>query len=111
MIHSYHVVHPPHESKLKAAVSHGPVGVGVHVVHKLQFYKGGIFSGKCGTRLNHALLVVGYGEENGKKYWKLKNSWGKHWGEHGYFRICRDCGKNGKYGQCQVGKMALYPDC
>ena len=37
----------------------------------------------------HAVRIVGWGEERGIKYWTLANSWGKHWGEEGYFRIVR----------------------
>jgi len=52
-----------------------------------QFYSGGIMTYKCGTDLDHGVLVVGYGAENGKTFWKLKNSWGAGWGEKGYFRF------------------------
>ena len=39
--------------------------------------------------------MVGYGSQNGVKYWKIKNSYGAKWGEKGYFRITRgtnECG-------------------
>ena len=43
----------------------------------------------------HAVRIVGWGEENKVKYWKVANSWNPFWGENGYFRILRganECG-------------------
>jgi C1A family cysteine protease len=55
-----------------------------------QFYHKGIFSHDCGIRINHGVLVVGYGEENGNQYYIVKNSWGTFWGESGYMKIKRN---------------------
>jgi hypothetical protein len=39
--------------------------------------------------IDHAVVLVGYGEEYGKKYWLVRNSWAPTWGEDGYIRIAR----------------------
>jgi len=72
----------------------GPLSVGVDAT-LWQFYFGGIFSVICGKTLNHGVLLVGYGEHNGKEYWLIKNSWGPSWGEKGYIRLIREKDKCG----------------
>jgi len=54
---------------------------------------------------NHDITIVGYGEENGVKFWKLKNSWGIGWGERGFAKILR-----GK-GHCGLGIDFSVPIC
>ena len=71
-------------------------------------YKSGILSSSaCGTSLNHAVNLVGYGSEDGKDFWIARNSWGTNWGEKGYFRVARS-DKDGP-GVCGLLKMSSYP--
>ena len=99
------------ELALKTAVGIvGPVSVAVDA-EVWMTYTGGILTGdECGDELDHGVLCVGYGEtEKGKKYWKVKNSWGEEWGEDGYIRLARTDSKKGK-GECSIAAMASYPE-
>lgn len=65
-------------------------------------YESGIFDG-CGKDaiIDHAVTAMGYGEENGNKFWLIQNSWGDDWGEAGHIRLHRHdadeyCGMNTK---------------
>ena len=76
------------EAALKAAVAKQPVSVAIEADKQaFQFYKSGILkaSAGCGTEPDMGALVVGYGEDGGTKYWKLKNSWGATLGRS---RLC-----------------------
>ena len=72
-------------------------------------YKSGIFdSADCGTELDHAVLLVGYGRsESGQEYWIMRNSWAETWGEGGYMKMA--IGEDGP-GICGVMKAPLYPN-
>jgi len=96
------------EKAVMAAVAQQPVSIAIQANQMgFQFYHGGVMSSKCGTQLDHGVLLVGYGTEDGKDFWKIKNSWGPSWGEEGYIRIAR--GKSQSGGQCGVLLQASYP--
>eukprot|EP00443_Scrippsiella_acuminata_P002590 CAMPEP_0115258432 /NCGR_PEP_ID=MMETSP0270-20121206/47286_1 /TAXON_ID=71861 /ORGANISM="Scrippsiella trochoidea, Strain CCMP3099" /LENGTH=518 /DNA_ID=CAMNT_0002674171 /DNA_START=28 /DNA_END=1581 /DNA_ORIENTATION=+ len=98
------------EYALMRAVSKQPVAVGIEAEksRNFQLYRSGVMSGLCGTKPNHAVTVVGYGEEEGKPYWLVRNSWGSTWGLDGYFKLLRGPGPIGT-GECGIYTMPSYP--
>ena len=73
----------------------GPLSVALNA-DPLMWYESGIIDEDCDpTALDHGVLLVGYGTEDGVDYWLVKNSWGKGWGESGYFRMVRGKGMCG----------------
>lgn len=51
-------------------------------------YRSGIVdTTSCPTNIDHAVAMVGYGNENGKDYWLVRNSWGSGWGDRGHIKI------------------------
>ncbi|XP_038987363.1 thiol protease SEN102-like [Phoenix dactylifera] len=97
------------EEALMKAVANQPVSVAIEAsgLH-FQFYSEGVFTGSCGTELDHGVAIVGYGTTNeGTKYWIVKNSWGPGWGERGYIRMER--GIQHSHGKCGIAMEASYP--
>ena len=73
-------------SRIKNALQNGPVLTAMTVYEDFFNYKSGIYRYTTGSRAGgHAVTIVGYNDQEG--YWIVKNSWGKNWGEDGYFRI------------------------
>uniref|UniRef100_A0ACD5Z0S7 Uncharacterized protein n=1 Tax=Avena sativa TaxID=4498 RepID=A0ACD5Z0S7_AVESA len=96
------------EKSLQKAVAHQPVSVAIEAGgREFQLYHSGVFSGRCGTQLDHGVVAVGYGTENGKDYWIVRNSWGPNWGEAGYLRMERNI--NVTTGKCGIAMMSSYP--
>ncbi|EER97645.1 ervatamin-B [Sorghum bicolor] len=96
------------EAKLKCRVYKQPVAILIEANHAFSRYSKGVFTGPCGTRLNHVVVVVGYGTTaNGIDYWIVKNSWGKGWGENGYIRMKRHV--RSKAGLCGMYMRPMYP--
>jgi len=81
-------------------VQYGPISVGIDSSNwHFELYKGGILKeNRCGKDIDHAVLLVGYTP----KYWIIKNSWGKHWGDKGYMYLER--GKNA----CGINSYASF---
>lgn len=95
---------------LMTAVDKQPVSVAIEADQRdFQLYKSGVFTGACGTNLDHGVLVVGYGSDGANDYYKIKNSWSTTWGEAGYIRIGRGEQYNNGAGQCGVLLQASYP--
>lgn len=103
-------VKPNDQLSLKAAVAKQPVSVAIEADTKyFQSYSSGVLtSSSCGTSLDHGVLAVGYGEENGQKYWLVKNSWGTSWGEQGYVKIARSDSTNDA-GICGIAMDPSFP--
>jgi cathepsin L len=87
----YTDVKPNSPSQMKSALAIQPLAVAIEA-DKLCFqtYKSGVLSNaKCGTTLDHAVLVVGWGtdSDSGLDYWLVKNSWAETWGDKGFIKL------------------------
>ncbi|NXG55398.1 TINAG protein, partial [Hemiprocne comata] len=94
---------------MKEIMDKGPVQAIMKVYEDFFLYKDGIYrhSQKAGAKWKtHSVKLLGWGvlaDKNGQKqkFWIAANSWGKSWGENGYFRILR--GQN----ECDIEKLIL----
>jgi len=116
-ITGYEDVPQNNEKALMKAVSKQPVSVAIEAdTFPFQFYSTGVINTLlCGTRLDHGVLVVGYGtDEDSDKgtstpYWIVKNSWGATWGEEGFLRIGRNVNGTKGPGMCGIAMNPSYP--
>ncbi|KAK7605419.1 hypothetical protein V9T40_007277 [Parthenolecanium corni] len=96
------------ETTKQELYNNGPLVASFWVYPDFMLYKSGIYEHKLGYYPLglHAVKIVGWGVYNGTKYWHVANSWGKYWGENGFFRIRR--GTN----ECNIDwyTIALIPN-
>ena len=74
----------------------GPVEASFTVYEDFVTYKSGVYQHVTGSALGgHAIKLIGWGVEDGVKYWLCVNSWNEEWGDGGLFKIKRgsnECG-------------------
>jgi C1A family cysteine protease len=96
---------------MMAALANQPVAVAIEADQReFQLYKSGVFTGACGTKLDHGVLAVGYGKQGGLDYYLVKNSWSTSWGADGYILLGRGEQYNKGDGQCGILLSASYPN-
>jgi len=78
-----------YEPLLQAVATEGPVGVSVSADTWFAYGTGIFDLCQPDTVINHAVTLIGYGTDAGKKYWLIQNSWGGSWGESGRIRLLR----------------------
>lgn len=90
---------------MRTALNKQPVSIAIEADKEIfQLYHTGVItSPSCGTRLDHGVLAVGYGNESGTDYFLVKNSWGASWGDEGYVKLGAD-------NICGMLQQASYPE-
>jgi len=84
---------------LNAIATVGPIAITVDA-SEWHSYESGIFNGcnQVNPDLNHGVVLVGYGTEDGQDYWLVRNSWNANFGEAGYIRVARTSDEAGRCG-------------
>ena len=114
-ISDWHGVTAKNEAELQYAVVRQPISISIDAASStFQHYKEGVITSGCGSSLNHAVLLVGYGVATNPatnttlNYYRMKNSWGSGWGERGFARLGRGA-QFGPSGCCGVQEEPTYP--
>lgn len=97
------------EEALKVVVGTiGPVSIEITTDFTWSIYQGGVYYKEdclnVAEPFNHAVVIVGYGTEDGQDYWLVRNSWNSWFGDQGYIKMARNKDNN-----CGIASYARYP--
>ncbi|EFX87406.1 hypothetical protein DAPPUDRAFT_312323 [Daphnia pulex] len=91
-VSTYGYVQSKNTAAMQSALQqYGPLAVAINVINSFFSYGGGVYDDPAcdGPDVNHAVVLVGWGNLNGVDFWVVRNSWGTGWGLSGYGRILR----------------------
>jgi C1A family cysteine protease len=95
---------------MMSAIDRQPVSVSIDASRNaFHYYTSGVITSGCGTQIDHAIVAVGYGTENGQDYFLVRNSWGASWGDNGFAKIGQSP-TNGSPGICAINQLPYYPN-
>lgn len=82
-----------------ALMTYGPVPTYIFVYKDFYNHRRGVYKHTWGEPVGpHLVTIIGW--DDTQECWLVKNSWGKSWGEDGWFRI--------KYGECSIEQYSIY---
>ncbi|XP_050526858.1 cathepsin B-like cysteine proteinase 2 [Daktulosphaira vitifoliae] len=94
-----------HFAIMREIYANGPVQASLHFYDDLRWHSGGIYRHIAGHfEGEHAVKIIGWGQEDEEKYWLLMNSFGSVWGENGTFKIPKD-----QSDRCMFGYAIIAP--
>lgn len=91
----------------KASIRDQPQTIAFGVADEFMYYFSGVYQGECTAAVNHGMVAIGYGSEDGVEYAIVRNSWGENWGEDGYVRV--EMGEESDGGKCMMMQYPNHP--